>query len=152
MGEDGVGRDEQNQGCGDCSGAGAGMRRDAEKPCDALFERSSVCGECGCEMRRTVRFEIGESLRIDERIAGDCYGDVVAAVFAFEADVVRDPPDCRVVEKRGFRDTLQDVDEVIVAADVGELVREQRFDVFGGETLRRARRPGRALDRPEPTG
>ena len=43
-------------------------------------------------------------------------------MFAFLADAARDPPDGGVIEQKSFDEVLEKVDEVIVAADVGQLV------------------------------
>src|ERR1700733_13896029 len=78
-------------------------------------------------------FEERESAGVGEGVAGDGYGEVVAAVFALAADLLGDPPDGGVVEEQSFDDGLEDADEVVVAADVGELVGEDGFDLGGRE-------------------
>ena len=55
----------------------------------------------------------------------------VAAGFAFAADPGGDDPDGGVEEEQRFDDPLQEVDEVVPAADVGQLVQEDHFDFVG---------------------
>ena len=53
---------------------------------------------------------------------------------------LRDPPDARMEEQQRFGDRLQQVDRVIAAADVRELVSEERFDLRGGHVRHRGER------------
>src|SRR6185312_13400 len=96
-----------------------------------MLQRSSTGGEGGGNVAEAARFEIRESEHVDKRIAGEGDGNIVAAVFTFPADVARNPPDGGMVEQRGLDDALQDVDEVIVPPDMGQFMREQRFEVLG---------------------
>ena len=74
-------------------------------------------------------FELGERLCVADRVAAERDGDVVAAVLALHANPLRQPPHGRVVEQERLRDRLQHVQGVVVAADVRELVRQDRFDL-----------------------
>ena len=65
----------------------AGRPRLAQQPRDAAGERSTIGGDRGTEMGGAVRFQLGQRARIRERIAGDRYGHIVAAQFAFGANV-----------------------------------------------------------------
>ncbi len=67
-----------------------------------------------------------------EAIAGEGDGDVVTAVFAFLAYAGGEPPDGGVVEEEGFDDALDQVHEIVVAADVGEFVSEEVVEMFDG--------------------
>jgi hypothetical protein len=70
---------------------------------------------------------------IQEGVAADGYREVVATVLTLHPDGVRDPPHARVVEQHGLDDRLKEVDEIVVPADVRELVRQHGFDLLGGE-------------------
>jgi hypothetical protein len=65
--------------------------------------------------------------------AGAVDDEVVAAGFALEAHARGDVPGGRVEEEEGLRDRLKEVDEVVVAADVGELVGEDGAELVGGK-------------------
>jgi len=71
----------------------------------------------------------GQSLRVVERITanGDRY--VVATVLTLHPDPFGYPPDGGVIKQHRFGERLQNVDEIVVAPDVGELVRENRLDL-----------------------
>jgi len=69
----------------------------------------------------------GESLRVVERIAANGNRDVVAAVLAFNSNPFRHPPDRGMIKQHRFGERLEHVDEIVVAPNVGELVRENRL-------------------------
>ena len=60
-------------------------------------------------------------------------------MLALDADAVRDPPHCRMVEEQRLDDGLHQVDEEVVAADMRQLVREDHLHLFGGESGERGR-------------
>ena len=72
----------------------------------------------------------GQGSGVTDAVAGEAHGQVVAAVLALDANLVRDPPDSRVIKTECFYDGLQHVDEVIVPPDVSQLVPQQRFKLF----------------------
>jgi len=63
-------------------------------------------------------------------------GEIITAQLAFVTNARRDPPNRRVIEKERLHDHLQDIDEIIVPANVRDLVREQCFELLGGEAHR----------------
>ncbi len=79
-------------------------------------------------------FDGEEGFGVEEGIADEGGREVVAAVFALLADVGGDPPDGGVVEEEGFDEGLQEIDEIIVAANVGEFVGEDGLELRGGKT------------------
>jgi hypothetical protein len=81
--------------------------------------------ECG--KRDGIAIEFGQGDGEAARFAQHGGGDVVGDLLAFDADAAREPPHDRVVEQQDLDDALQQIDEVVVTADVGELVCEQRF-------------------------
>ena len=85
-------------------------------------------------MRGAVLLQVGKCADVGEGVAANGHGDVIAAEFSFVAEVAGDPPHGWVVEEERFGDALQNVDQVIVAADVSEFVGEQGFDLFGGKS------------------
>ena len=96
-----------------------------------------------------MRLELGERLGVADWIAAQCDGDVIAAVFALHADPIREPPDRRVIKEQRLDNGLQHVDRVVVAANVRELVREDRFDLRRRQ--RRERRDGQQNRGPQPS-
>ena len=61
------------------------------------------------------------------RLAIATSGQVVGDLFALDADPARQPPHDRVVEQQRFDHALQQVDQVVMAADVGQFVRRARL-------------------------
>jgi hypothetical protein len=55
-------------------------------------------------------------------IAAPCNGQIVAAMFAFRSHDTRNPPHRRVIKQQAFHRRLQPVDEIVVAADVRQLM------------------------------
>ena len=110
---------------------GRGRRR--QQSAHPLEERA-VGGRQGQRGAAPQRLEIGQSGRVDQAIAAERDGDVVAAVLTLGADTARDPPAGRVVEEQDLGGRLQDVDGEVVAADVGELVRDDGVEMRGRET------------------
>ena len=76
-------------------------------------------------------FQGGERPGVSQPITEGKHGQVVGAVLALDADLVRDPPDCRMIEQHCLHRRLQQVDHVIVTADVSQLVRQQCFQLRG---------------------
>ena len=64
-------------------------------------------------------------------IAAQADGEIVAAVLALGANPPRQPPDGRVIEQQRLDERLQQVDEIVVPADVRELVRQDRLELLG---------------------
>src|ERR1700684_539405 len=110
-----------------------GRPRLTQQPCDAVRERATVGGNRG-EMRRAVRFQLRQSARISERISTDRYGHIVAAQLALGAYVPRHPPDRGMVEQQSFGGALQNVDQIIVPANVRQLMQQQRLQMLRGQT------------------
>ena len=85
-------------------------------------------------------FKQRERAGVGESIAADVDGEVVAAVFAVAANLLRDPPHSGMVEEQSLHDGLQNADEVVVAADVRQFVSEDRFDLRRREAAEAAHR------------
>src|SRR3569833_372141 len=111
-----------------------------------MLQGSSTCGEGGSNARG---FETREGEHVNKRIAGDGNRNIVAAVFALQTDVARNPPDGGMGEERRFSEALQDVEQVIVPPDVSQFMREQSFHVLARHSGERADRDEN--DRPEPS-
>ena len=129
----------------------AGVRRRAEQPADALEERAAGGGHRQKRLRpgRAAQLlEIGQRVRVGVRIAAQAHRQIVAAVLALDADPARQPPHRRVIEEQRLDERLQQVDEVVVAADVRQLVREDRLELLRRQSSQRARR--KQHDRLEP--
>ena len=80
-------------------------------------------------MRTTQLLEVRERTRIRHGIAAQAHGQVVTAVLAFRPDAARQPPDGRVIEQERLEQRLQQVHEIVVPADMCELVGQDRFDL-----------------------
>ena len=105
----------------------------AEQPADALQQRSAGGRHRDVMIRRgprAQRLEIGQRAGVGDRIAAQADREIVAAVLALDADAARQPPHRGVIEEQRLDQRLQQVDEIVVAADVRELVREDRFELL----------------------
>ena len=80
---------------------------------------------------RHLRGEGHEQLGVGMRAIGAGDDEGVAAGFAFAADPARDQPDGGVEEEQRFDEALHQVDEIVPAADVGQLVEQNHFDFVG---------------------
>src|SRR5437016_456224 len=69
-----------------------------------------------------VRFQCRKRDRIVEGVAAHRHDEVIATILAFRADYAGDPPDRGMIEQQVLRDRLEQIYQVIAAADVGELV------------------------------
>jgi hypothetical protein len=65
---------------------------------------------------------------------------IVAAQLALGADVSGDPPHSRVIEQQRFANALQQVDQVVMPADVRQFMQEKRFQMSRGQSHERADR------------
>ena len=65
------------------------------------------------------------------RIFRDGNNQVIAAFFALDANHPRNPPSRRVIEQQAFRETLEQVHEIVVAFDMHQFVKQDRFDLSG---------------------
>src|SRR5205807_9988660 len=110
-------------------------RHAAKETTDSRQESSALRSQGQSRLRSSVFFQGQQGAAILDTIAQHGDGDVVAAVFPLVANLVRQPPDRRVVEENRLDQRLQQVDEVVVSANVGKLVR------YNGFQLRR-RKPG----------
>ena len=58
---------------------------------------------------------------------------IVAAMFAFDSRLARDPPDGRVIKEGGFEESLEQVNQIIVALQVDQFVNENGFELRWGQ-------------------
>ena len=65
---------------------------------------------------------------------------IVAAQFALDAHPMRHPPYRRVIEEQCLDGHLEDIDQIVVPADVCELVSEDGFELLDRQAHRRGRR------------
>ena len=68
-------------------------------------------------------FQRRQGARVDHAVAANLHGHVITAVLALAADLLGDPPGYRMIEQQRLQDHLQRIDEVVVPANMGELVR-----------------------------
>ena len=76
-------------------------------------------------------FESGQRSDVQGDVAARRHGEIIAAVLALASNARADPPDRRMVEEHRLDGRLHEVDEVIVAADVCELVCQKKLDLLG---------------------
>ena len=81
--------------------------------------------------------EGGEEAGVSGGLAGAVDDEPVAAELAFEADPGGEPPGDGVEEEEGFDEALQDEDQVVVTAEVGEFVQEGHFELVDGPAAQR---------------
>ena len=77
-----------------------------DETADAAHERSIVSGEGGFEVRGPSRFQLGQSTGVSEDVARRGYGQIVAAMLAFDANLAGEPPHRGMVEKQALGDAL----------------------------------------------
>jgi hypothetical protein len=125
------------------------MRGGVDETADAANQRSVVSGEGSFEVRGPSRFQLCQGAGVGEDVARRGYGQIVAAMLSFGADLAGEPPHRGMVEEQALGDALQQVDQVIVTADVRQLMRQQRLHVIRREAGKQAQR--RQDDRTEPS-
>ena len=127
--------------CPACDGAPSRRRTrcSSEPPVAASASRPRAAAQL---------LEVGQRARVGVRIAAQADREIVAAVLALGANPPRQPPHRRVVEQQRLDQRLQQVDEIVVAADVRELVGEDRLELLRREPGQRARR--QQHHRPQP--
>src|SRR5580704_9616795 len=86
-----------------------------------------------CDLFCTLFFEKEECGGVGEGIDAGGDGYVVAAEFALLTEAGADPPDGGVEEEESLDHGLEDVPEIVGAADVSELVGEDGFELLGRE-------------------
>jgi len=86
------------------------------------------------------RFQFRQRAGIGEDVPADGDRHVVATELAFAANVAGYPPDPGMVEQQRLDRALQHVDQIVVAADVRQLVNEKSFHLFRRQSRERAHR------------
>src|SRR5262245_4396941 len=109
----------------------------ANQAVNAAGERSSICGDSQLRYTGSKFLQLSQRSRIDERIFASCDCHIIAAVFTLNADLPRDPPDCRVIEEQYLNQPLQKVDQIIISAYVRQFVRENSLQLLRGKTCER---------------
>ncbi len=105
-----------------CSGS-----RGRQQALNAVDQRAAAGGHGEGRIGLAVLFDVDQGTRIDHAIATELGGEIVAAVLSFDANLAGNPPDRGVIEEQRVDGGLQQIDEVIVAADMGQFVRQQSF-------------------------
>src|SRR4029077_4170755 len=85
-------------------------------------------------------FHEREGARVFNGVAAESYRDVIAAVFAFGADSLVQPPDCGMVEEQRLDADLEHVDKGIEALDVREFVGDDSLKLVLGKAGESAHR------------
>jgi NAD(P)H-dependent flavin oxidoreductase YrpB (nitropropane dioxygenase family) len=107
------------------------------------------------EGARTFRAHIDECASLTDKpfavnipVGVDAHGQVVATVFPFTANAVRQPPHRGVIEEDRLDAPLQHIHDEVVATDVRQLVREHGQQMLLAETGECRER--QQHDRPQP--
>ena len=106
---------------------------------DALRKRAAIGGHHQSRSRPPF-FHQRECPRVIHGVAAKGDGLVVAAVLALGANSLAHPPDRRVVEQQRFCGHLEKIHETIEAANVRQLMRDDRFDLLFGQAGQRPHR------------
>ena len=115
-------------------------RLDAEKPAHAGHQGRA--GHCQGKTDRFLaqRLDGGQCAGVEHGVATGHDREIVAAVLALGADDPRHPPDRRMIEEQRLDGGLHEVHEVVVAADVRELVRDDGLDLLRREAAEHSAR------------
>lgn len=107
----------------------------AQQPGDTLEKRAPGGGhrQRGCVGAQPLQLRQGA--RVAGRVPTRRHREVVTTVLALHAHAVRYPPDGRVVEEQRLGGGLQQVNQVVAAADVRQLVGQDQLEL-------RRREPG----------
>src|SRR5262245_12432977 len=119
-----------------CVAKTASFLRDAEQARHTGSQRPAVCshGEGRCHTRL---FHERKSAGVLGGISADGKGYVVAAIFAFDAYTLAEPPYGRVVKKQRFNCDLEKVNECVEAADMREFMGDHCAELHFGQTSER---------------
>ena len=90
------------------------------------------CRDGGIDSFGRKAVEFVQRQREPTRFAGDRGGEHVGGLLALVTDALREPPHHWMVEQQRFRGALQEIGQIVVTADMRELVREQRFQHLHG--------------------
>ena len=131
--------DERDSACGEPRRRDFSVRL-AQHAARTRKERSVGCAEREERRLPPKLLETNERLHVAFPIAARGHSQVVAAVFAQDAQLVRNPPHGRMVEEQGFDDRLNQVHEIVVPPHVCELVRQDRFELTRTEARQRGHR------------
>ncbi len=99
----------------------------------AIQKRTACRRGSKAQLAASPRLELCERRRITDRIPAHRHSHIVAAMLALIANARRQPPDRRVIEQQRLSERLHQVDEVVVTSHMGDLMREDRFDLRGIE-------------------
>ena len=114
------------------------LLRCAKQPADTREERPIGGANRQRHAAGPPRCQLRERRGIRRRFSADVYRDVVATVLTRLANPRRHPPDGRMKEQQRLRHRLQQVDGIVAAPDVGQLVREKRLDLAGRQAAERS--------------
>src|SRR5262249_56777343 len=75
-------------------------------------------------------FHFKQGPGVGERIAAHRHGQIITTMFPLLTNPSRDPPDRGVIKEQGFDHSLQQIDQVIVAANVRQFVSDDRLQLL----------------------
>ena len=134
-------------------GAARGNRGFKFKQSSDSGHESTSCGmKCGlgagAGARQPKTFKGEECFGEDSWLIVVLEGQCITTMFAFDADLAREPPGDGMKEQQAFDDALDEIDQVVHSAQMTELVQEHEFQLLSieaGEDLR-----GHQNDRAQP--
>ena len=129
-------------------GAARPRGRSAHQPADAIEQRGAIRGHRQARRGSAQTFEVRQGAGVAQPVAANRHGQVIAAVLPLAPHLGGNPPDRRVIEKKGFHRRLQKIDQIVVAPHVGQLMSEDRFELPRREPGQRAH--GDQDHRPQP--
>ena len=129
----------------------AGMRLDIQQAADALEENAATGG--GHEAGHAAEFfQSGEGGDIEDAVATDGSGNIIAAVLALLPNLPGEPPRRGVIEEECFQGSaLHEVGDVIPAAEMEASSWARRASNCAAASLARAKAGTRMTGRKPPT-
>jgi len=87
-----------------------------------------------------------EQAGVVERTGPRSQDQIVAAVLTLDADATTHVPDARMEEQKGLDEALEEIDKVVVSADMGKLMGEHDLHLLRGQSAekRHGKENGRA--------
>jgi len=133
-GDDDQGEEQHRGAEGEAESLAWGMAEERE---DSLAEMGGLAGD-GEISREEILVEGGlgeldEGGGVVEMVVAGAEDELVAGALALDVEAAGDEPEEGVEEEEGFDEALEKVEDGVEAADVGQLVGEDGFDLLDGE-------------------
>jgi hypothetical protein len=116
------------------------LARHTQQPRDAMHQRATAGGQHQLRVGAAQLLELHQRLGVRQRVARGAHREIVAAQLALLAHPPRHPPHRGMIEEQRLDRALQQVDQVVVAADVRQLVGQDRLDLGRAQAAQHAGR------------